>query len=57
MCDIIVTWQQLIGEAKRNELIRRELWISDNLLAYNKEQEEELKEKMAESTKHKQYRY
>ncbi|XP_065903106.1 dnaJ homolog subfamily C member 25-like [Dysidea avara] len=47
---------ELIGEAKRNELINRELWIPDNLAAYKKEQEEEMKEKMAESTKHKQYR-
>jgi len=55
-CAIIVTWQQYIGEAKRNELIKRELWIPDHLAAYKKEQEEEMREKMAESTKHKQYR-
>lgn len=51
-----MTWQQLLGEAKRKEMIKKELWINENLLAYKKQQEEETREKLAESTRHKQYR-
>ena len=37
-------------------MIKKELWINENLLVFKKEQEEEMREKLAESTRHKQYR-
>jgi len=46
----------LLGEAKRKEMIKKELWIDENLLIYKKQQEEEMREKLAENTRHKQYR-
>ena len=52
----LITWQQLLGETKQKEMVKKELWINDNLLAFKKQQEEETREKLAESTKHKQYR-
>ena len=53
----LITWQQLLGETKRQEMIKKELWINDNWLVFKKQQEEETREKLAESTRHKQYRY
>ena len=53
----MITWQQLLGESKRKEMIKKELWINDNWLVFKTQQEEEMREKLAENTRHKQYRY
>lgn len=37
-------------------MIEKELWINENWLVFKKEQEEEMREKLAENTRHKQYR-
>lgn len=38
-------------------MVARELWIGENLAEWKKEQQEEQKVKLAESSKYKAYRY
>lgn len=52
----MIIWKQLLGETKRKDYVGKELWIMENWLVFKKQQEEEMREKLAESTRHKQYR-
>ncbi len=54
MC--VCTYLQTVPPEKQTELVGRELWVEENFQEYTKEQKEEMKVKMAESSKHKQYR-
>ena len=47
---------QALPEEKRGELMERELWIEANFTEYKREQEEEMKAKLASSGKYKMYR-
>jgi len=38
-------------------MVGLKLWLKDNIEKYNEQQEEEMKIKLAESNKHKSYRY
>lgn len=48
-------WEALSAE-NRADLVSKELWVGDHLQSYKKEQEEEMKTKLADSSKHKMYR-
>ncbi|CAB4021787.1 dnaJ homolog subfamily C member 25 homolog [Paramuricea clavata] len=48
-------WEAIIKQEK-DELVERELWIPQNLTEYQKEKEEEMKEKLAQNNKYKSYR-
>lgn len=45
-----------IDEADKKEFLRRELWLQENFDVWQEEREEEMKQKLAESAKHKAYR-
>lgn len=47
---------QALPEDEQSELVSRELWIDDNFKLYKREQEDEMKTKMATSSKYKMYR-
>ena len=37
-------------------MISKELWINDNWMVFKKQEEDEMREKLAQNTRHKQYR-
>lgn len=45
-----------IDDDKLDEYLRREIWIKEKFKAWKKEQEEEMKTKLAESNRYKSYR-
>lgn len=47
---------QALPEEKRSELLERELWVEANYTQYKTEQEDEMKIKLASSSKYKMYR-
>ena len=47
---------QALPEEKRSELQERELWVEANFTQYKREQEDEMKSKLASSGKYKMYR-
>ena len=50
-----VQWEA-IGPHEKDELIERELWIHENFTEYQREKDEEMKEKLAQNNKYKSYR-
>ncbi|XP_038052893.1 dnaJ homolog subfamily C member 25-like [Patiria miniata] len=45
-----------MDEFEKKDMLARELWISENFKEYKMEKEEEMKAKLAESSRHKSYR-
>jgi len=45
-----------LDEFDREDLMRKQLWVPDNLKTYRKQQEDEMRVKMAESGRHKMWR-
>lgn len=45
-----------IEEPEKKEFLKRELWLKENYDIWHEEKEEEMKQKLAESAKHKAYR-
>ena len=48
---------QALPAESQADLLSKELWVGDHLQSYKQEQEEEMKVKMADSGKHKMYRW
>ena len=56
VCKSIHLLLQALPEEKRSELQERELWVEANFTQYKREQEDEMKSKLASSGKYKMYR-
>ena len=56
LVDLLCCVIQALGGDERERLIKMELWVGENYQQWKKEKEEEMKEKFAESSKHKMYR-
>ena len=53
---LFFTIPQALPDEKQRELVSRELWVDANVVQYVAEQEDEMKTKMATSSKYKMYR-
>ena len=48
---------QAAGEHVREDMLRKQLWVDENWDSFREKQQDEMKAKMAESTRYKMYRY
>ena len=53
---LFFTIPQALPDEKQREMVSKELWVDANVVQYVAEQEEEMKTKMATSSKYKMYR-